>query len=183
MELAPGTFAGLSGTEIELFRKLLAGMEGEGVEIGCLDGFSSAIILDASRLRLYSIDPFIPDSMEASLIGSEERYRHNVAPYGDRSELIKGYSQDVVIGWKRPLVFLFVDGDHTPQAVARDLYQWTPLLQKGGLLALHDSRMHRPGGARFHPGPSQAAMDYVFNKPDDWEIVGEAYSLTVARKK
>lgn len=183
MKLAPGTFAGLSGTEIELFRELLAEMEGEGVEIGCLDGFSSAIILDSSRLRLCSIDPFIPDSMEASLIGSEERYRHNVAPYGHRWELIKGYSHEVIIGWQRPLDFLFIDGDHNYQAVARDIYQWTPLLKQGGLLALHDSRMHRPGGAKFHPGPSQAAMDYIFSKPEEWEIAGEAYSLTIARKK
>ncbi len=64
MKIADGTFAGLAGEEVELFRKVLAGVGGIGVEIGCLDGYSSAVILDASELHLTSIDPFIPDSME-----------------------------------------------------------------------------------------------------------------------
>jgi predicted O-methyltransferase YrrM len=182
MNIVPDTFNGLAGPEIELFKKLLADVGGEGVEIGCLDGFSSVVILEFSKLRLTSIDPFVPDSMEASLIGQKSRYLANVAPYGDRAALIQGFSQDVIIQWDKPLDFLFVDGDHNHSAVLRDYYQWTPVLKVGGLFALHDSRMSRPGGANFHPGPSQVAFDQVFSRPELWEVVGEAFSLTVARK-
>jgi len=183
MNLAEGTFGGLAGQEIELFRKFLTGAEGVGVEIGCLDGFSTAHLLECSKLQLTSIDPFIPDSMAAHLIGNEDRFHANVAPWKDRITLIKGYSWDAVVNWSQMLDFLFIDGDHQYASVLRDFEQWTPLLKQGGILAMHDSRMGRPDGAPFHLGPSQVAREYVYGKPDRWEIIGEAFSLTLARKK
>lgn len=186
MKIAEGTFAGLHPTEEALFREVLKGMKGLGVEIGCLDGYSSAVILDASELHLTSIDPFVPDSMEASLIGCEVKYTLNVAPYFDRARLIKDYSHKAIgieYGIPPPLDFLFIDGDHTYPAVLQDYNDWTPLLKTGGILAIHDARMSRPGGAWYHPGPSQVAKEQVFDRPDLWDIVGEAHSLVIARKK
>ena len=183
MTLAEGTFGGLAGAEIELFRQLITGAEGVAVEIGCMDGFSTAHLLECSRYHITSIDPFVPDSMAEHLIGSEERFHANVAPWQDRSTLIKGFSQEVVVNWDKMLDFLFIDGDHNYQHVLRDYEQWTPLLKPGGILAMHDSRMSREGGAPFHMGPSRIAEEYIYNKPDRWAIIGEAFSLTVARKK
>lgn len=185
MKIAHGTFAGLHPTEEALFREVLKGMKGVGVEIGCLDGYSSAVILDASELHLTSIDPFIPDSMEKTLIGSKDRYLENVKPFGERASLFEEYSHDVreydaVYG---VIDFLFIDGDHTLEAVYQDYMDWTPLLRTGGILAIHDARMSRPGGANYHPGPSQVAKEHVFDRPDLWEIVSEAHSLVIARKK
>jgi len=183
MIIAEGTFAGLAGEEIELFRKLIGGAEGEAVEIGCLDGWSTAHILECSRYRLTTIDPFIPDSMAENLVGSEERFRKNVEPWKDRVTLLKDYSWNVIVPWDRSLDFLFLDGDHQYANVLRDFQQWTPLIKQGGILGMHDSRMNRPGGANFHMGPSQVANEYVYGKPQHWEILGEAFSLTIARKK
>jgi len=179
VNLAPGTNEGLHPTEVALFQRVLAGLEGEGVEIGCCDGYSSVVILAASQLHLTSIDPFVPDSMSPTLIGDEGRYRQNVAPFGDRATLIKGYSQHVP--WVADIDFLFIDGDHTYEAVIDD-WDWTLYMKTGGLLAMHDSRMSRPGGAPFHVGPSRVADDLVYGRPNHWEIMGEAFSLTVARK-
>ncbi len=182
MKLAEGTFTGLAGPECELFQKLLKDYEGTGVEIGCLDGFSSAIILECSKLVLHSIDPFIPDSMAPNLIGSRVRFMENVQPFGDRSKLSAEYSYNIVKDWDKPLDFLFIDGDHNYHAVMQDFVQWTPHLKVGGLLAIHDSRMYRPGGANFHPGPSHVAQQEIYLKPERWQVVGEAFSLTVAKK-
>lgn len=182
MNIVEGSWGGLAGQEIELFRKLLNGAEGEAVEIGCMDGFSTAHILEATRYRLTTIDPFIGDSLAPHLIGSRERFWKNIEPWKDRVTLLDDYSQNVVVGWNKMLDFLFIDGDHTYMAVLRDFEQWTRLLSLGGILAMHDSRMGRPEGANFHQGPSQVARDLVYGKPDKWEIVGEAFSLTVARK-
>lgn len=189
MNIAPGTFQGLAESEVELFRTHLKGVKGLGVEIGCLDGYSSAVILDASELHLTSIDPFVPDSMEASLIGSKERYLENVAPFGDRAELIEGYSQKVrhLFPVKpvepSPYTFLFIDGDHTYEQALHDFNSYQFLLGKGGLLAIHDARMMREGGAPFHPGPSRVAHEQVFSNPHEWDILGEAFSLVIARKR
>lgn len=195
MKIAEGTFAGLHPTEEALFREVLKGMTGLGVEIGCLDGYSSAVILDASELHLTSIDPFIPDSMEKTLIGSKEKYLANVAQFdkpgsvdrmsGKRSGLIEGYSHDAVkhcLSWTdERLSFLFIDGDHNYEAVLRDYHDWTPLLKQGGILAIHDARMNRPGGAQYHPGPSRVADEFIFGSADRWEVIGEAHSLVIAK--
>ena len=182
MTLAEGTFGGLAGQEIELFRSVLTGMKGTGVEIGCLDGYSTAHLLECSELHMTSIDPFIPDSCASHLIGSKERFRFNVEPWKDRSHLIEDYSWNARPAWEKPLDFLFIDGDHAYDAVLKDFLMWTPLLRTGGVLAMHDSRMNRPGGATFHVGPSKVAAERIYDAPHHWRVLGEAFSLTVARK-
>lgn len=187
MKIAPGTFEGLHPDEVELFRNALRNVTGIGIEIGCLDGFSTAIILDsAPGLNLFSIDPFIPDSKEPTLIGRKRLLLENVAPYRNRHVFISGYSWDVYpsIGefLDTDLNFLFIDGDHNYEAVRKDFDQWTPLITPGGLLAMHDARMNRPGGAPFHIGPSSVADQFLFKAPDQWEIIGEAFSLVIARR-
>lgn len=188
MKLAKGTFQGLAESEVELFRTHLKGVSGIGVEIGCLDGYSSAVILDASELHLTSIDPFVPDSMEASLIGRPHRYMENVGQFPGRSLLQACCSNQAAWKWRmeeevKPIDFLFIDGDHNYAVVLQDFTDWTPHLKKGGILAIHDARMYRPGGAPFHPGPSRVAEERVFANPLEWEILGEAFSLVIARKK
>lgn len=183
MNFADNTFHGLHGDEIQLLRAHLSGLPGQAVEIGCCDGFSTAHILEMSKLVLTSIDPFVPDSMEPSLLGSPERFAANVATFGSRSILLRTTSAEAVKSWSTPLDFLFIDGDHTYAAVLFDLTAWSPHLKPGALLAMHDSRMGRPNSASFHPGPSQVADAFIYGDSVRWEIVGEAFSLTLARKR
>lgn len=178
MNFAEGTWEGLHPTEIKIFEEVLRGLGGIGLEIGCCDGYSTCHILALSDLHLTSIDPFVTDSMAPLLIGSPERFAKNIAPWGERHTLIKNFSQHV--RWELPIDFLFIDGDHRYEAVLHDFDQFTPHLRRGGIVAMHDSRMGRPGGAPFHPGPTQVANERLYTKP--WEIIGEAFSLTVARK-
>jgi len=182
MNLADGSFSGLAGPEIDVFSKCLKGLSGKGVEIGCLDGCSTVVILSCSYLDLVSIDPFVPDSMEPSLIGREHLWRKNTEAFGSRSILIRDFSQNVHHQFENSILdFLFIDGDHTELAVFRDYDQWVPKLKPGGILAVHDSRMYRKGGAPFHEGPSKLTRDRVYDSPE-WEILDEAFSLTVAKK-
>lgn len=186
MHIAEGTFTGLAGNEIELFQRLLKDQEGVGVEIGCLDGWSTAHILECSQLHLTVIDPFVPDSMSSNLKGSPERFWENVAPWKDRVTLIRDYSQNIGPTWTRALDFLFIDGDHTYKSVLTDFEQWAKHVKPGGILAMHDSRMYRyqdPDRANFHPGPSVVAMSNVYEMPTQWRILGEAFSLTVAVRR
>jgi hypothetical protein len=175
-------------SEEELWRKVLNGFDEEiyGVEIGCLYGDSANVILTSSPLiHLISIDPFIPDSMEKSLIGSYEDSVEKNKKFitCGRYRILTDYSWNVVDNWqKNSFDFIFLDGDHRYESILRDYNDWIPKLKVGGLLFIHDSRMSRPDGATFHKGPSQVADEYIFNNPDKWEIVAEAFSLTCARK-
>lgn len=40
----------------------------------------------------------------------------------------------------RPVEFLFIDGDHTYEALRSDWNGWSPLVEQGGIVCLHDSR-------------------------------------------
>jgi cephalosporin hydroxylase len=44
----------------------------------------------------------------------------------------------------RPVDFLFVDGDHSYDAVKRDYELWSPLVRRGGLIAFHDVKPDAP---------------------------------------
>lgn len=178
MNITPGSFEGLSKPEVELFRAVLAPVSGLGIEIGCCDGYSSAVILEASALCLTSIDPFIP--MTPQVVGQERLYRLNVALYGARASLIVGYSHDVAATWNKPLDFLFIDGCHGEEASQQDFDDWTPFLKFGGILAMHDSRNSRSGAYPTFPGPSKVADEQIFAQPQNWKLLGEVGSLTVA---
>ncbi len=168
--------------EIDLFNRVLLGVSGVGVEIGSLDGYSAMTILNASSLILTCIDPFIPDSIDPATQGTAANFRSNLVGFVGRVYLIVGYSHEAIKDWHQDLDFLFIDGDHTLEAVRRDYDQWTPLLKRQGFLAMHDSRMSR-GSIPYCPGPSEIASMYVYGQPEMWEIVGEAQTLTIARKK
>jgi hypothetical protein len=62
--------------------------------------------------------------------------------------------------WARP-GFVYLDGDHTLDAVKADIAAWWPRLYDGGILAGHDF-------ARTHPGVKRAV-----------EAFAEAHGLTV----
>ena len=125
------------------------------VEIGVYEGAStcwwSDNFMDHPSSRLISIDPFT---------GNDE-YRQNREkfPTLDDIELIartnaaksknagkidirKGCSWDLFpalnVELKQPIDILYIDGEHTPNAVCRDLALYYPLLRSGGALILDD---------------------------------------------
>lgn len=125
------------------------------VEIGVYEGAStcwwSDNFLDHSSSRLISIDPFT---------GNDE-YRENREkfPTLDSIELIartnasksknagkidirKGCSWDLFPALnaelRQPIDILYIDGEHTSNAVCRDLALYYPLLRSGGALILDD---------------------------------------------
>lgn len=68
--------------------------------------------------------------------------------YSAEVHLIQGASQDPevvaqvkeVLG-KWPIDFLFIDGDHTYEAVKQDFELYSPLVRKGGIIAFHDAAL------------------------------------------
>lgn len=179
-------------SEKTLFKLAIDHMIGErgfinyrGCEIGVLNGETSRFFL-ALRENIYltGIDPLIPDSMEASLIGSREMIDKNCKPFEHRWNFINDYSYNVVHHFKDGhFDFLFIDGDHTYAAVARDFSDYFPKVREGGLIFFHDSRMYR-GGAPFHKGSSKFVEDLLQEGHENTgvKLVGEAFSLTAFEK-
>ena len=149
-----------------------------GCEIGVLNGETSAFFLNEfPNLTLLGIDPIIPDSMEASLIGNKKIIDQNIANNKDRWEFYMDYSYRVhSLFQDEHFDFIFIDGDHTYEAVSQDFELYLPKVKKGGLIFMHDSRMNR-GGANFHVGSSKFA-DYIIANDRRVSLIGEAFSLT-----
>ncbi len=51
---------------------------------------------------------------------------------------VVGHSSVVASAWRTPLAFLFIDGGHGVEPARLDFERWTPHVQSGGLLAIHD---------------------------------------------
>jgi predicted O-methyltransferase YrrM len=51
---------------------------------------------------------------------------------------IVGSSPVVASHWRTPLAFLFIDGGHGAEPAWADFHGWTPHIDPGGLLAIHD---------------------------------------------
>jgi predicted O-methyltransferase YrrM len=67
---------------------------------------------------------------------ARERQRLELLRADSHAEETRDRVQELLGG--QPVDFLFVDGDHTYDGVARDYELYTPLVRPGGLVALHD---------------------------------------------
>ena len=95
--------------------------------------------------------------------------------------LVQGYSHEpstleaVKIGLRqingqdRPIDFLFIDGDHTHEAITNDLAIYAPLVRPvGGMILVHDSVM---------PEVSKALRELTDNFPGKYQAVNFPWSM------
>jgi predicted O-methyltransferase YrrM len=125
------------------------------VEIGVYEGAStcwwSDNFMDHPSSRLISIDPFtgndeyrqnrekFPTLDDIELIA---RTNASKSKNAGKIDIRKGCSWDLFpalnVELKQPIDILYIDGEHTPNAVCRDLALYYPLLRSGGALILDD---------------------------------------------
>ena len=123
-----------------------------GVELGVLNGKTHLHLLSSCPdLTMVGIDVWEPkpekDKLDGGrsflkhdLVSYEKRLREKAVPYRPRSILIK---QDTVeassIFEDGSFDFVFIDADHTTEAVLADIEAWKPKIRKGGYLCGHDT--------------------------------------------
>lgn len=147
---------------INFIKKIYNGIKLNNVlEIGCYDGGTTIFLSNISN-NLITIDQPIEPRFDT--------FKYNVgdtANYG--SKLLKSKTNFNYIGGnshsdetfnivkkllgEESLDLLFIDGDHTYEGVKKDFNQYTKLVKKGGLIALHDihrSSFHEQHGCFVH---------------------------------
>jgi predicted O-methyltransferase YrrM len=110
------------------------------LEIGTFEGASLSYMFNNVMLNKLSkatvIDPF--DNFNGSQ-NQLQIFKSNLQPYLDRITIIEGYSQNE-LNKLIPNSFdlIYVDGDHTSQAVFTDAMLSFPLLKSGGIMIFDD---------------------------------------------
>jgi hypothetical protein len=168
-----------NGNEITTHKKYSSISQDCIVEIGVLYGQTTKIILENTTALVFGIDPIIPDSMNNSLIGDINKINELTNLYSNFT-FINDFSFNAVKNWNKEIDYLFIDGDHTYEAVKRDFEDWYPYVKNGGIISIHDSAANR-GGPHFWPGPSKLADELI--NDIRLEYVETVTALTVFQKK
>ena len=77
--------------------------------------------------------------------------------------------------------FLFIDGDHTYQGVKQDFQMYSPLVKKGGIVAVHDIVTHDPASGcevdRFwnEIKPTYQHIEIIEKQDQKWAGIGVLY--------
>lgn len=153
--------------ESKLLYQLSCRKEAQGVvvEIGSFLGKSTIFLASGSKRtqqqKVYAIDPH----QGAPVINKKfsgptyRRFLQNIrgAKIAEAVIPIRKTSDEAFIGWRKPIRFLFIDGDHSYQAVRRDLKQWGQLVMDKGVIAVHDAL--NPG-----VGPPRAIVEVLLSE-------------------
>jgi len=110
-------------------------------EIGCFEARTSvALATNAPESRVYSVDPFSKGRL--GICYSEWVARlHRRRSAAKNLVFLKGLSDEIAPTFYEPVDFLFIDADHTYDAVKCDWENWFPKVVNGGMVALHDCKV------------------------------------------
>jgi predicted O-methyltransferase YrrM len=103
------------------------------VEIGAYLGSSTAYIASAlgergkrGDIAFYTIDTWQNTAMTEGERNTYAEFLANIAPWGNRVRPLRGFSYDIARDWRKPVDMLFIDADHSYEAVRRDIADWAP---------------------------------------------------------
>lgn len=114
---------------------------GVAVEIGSYLGASSCFLAMGLRKhsgRLYCVDTWQNESMTEGERDTFAEFSANIEPYRDILVPLRGRSEVLGREFREKISLLFIDGDHSYEAVSRDFFTWLPQLADPAVVALHD---------------------------------------------
>jgi len=157
--------------------------KGEIVEIGSWKGKSTVILAQGSkrgnREKVHAIDPHQGGSDQEAYgyknVNSEMEFWSNL-----EREQVTDYviplvmkSEEAVTGWSKPIRLLWIDGDHSYEAIKKDFLLWEPFVVPGGIIALHDTYAWE--------GPKKVVEEIILPSPR-FMVIGLVDSITAVKK-
>jgi len=118
------------------------------VEIGSWKGKSTICLAKGSeagyKAAVCAIDPHTGSPEHHQKFGKVNTFHEfslnlKKAKVDRRVHPIRSASRDAVKGFNNPIGLLFIDGNHSIEAVKADFHLWFPKIEEGGIIAFHDS--------------------------------------------
>lgn len=138
-----------------LYRMLVENCQPDGtiVELGAWKGRSSAFLVVEAKNKSPNIKIHIVDTWLGSgehtvgmTDGLYEKFISNMAPLNGHYQSHRMTTDEAVPLFEdSSLDAVFIDADHTYEAVKRDIANWMPKVRKGGILSGHDYIHTWPG--------------------------------------
>jgi len=136
---------------IELFKAHFGEKQISGIEIGTAEGLlTKGLLLYLPNVRMiYAIDPYIHDS-ESRFEAFHPQEWHDdrlrqaqkaLAVYEGRVDHIIDTSDNAVDTTPVEVDFVWIDGDHTPEQIEKDVINYYPKVVSGGIFGGHDSQL------------------------------------------
>ena len=161
----------------------LARQKGPIIEIGCLHGRSTAVLVKAAsefNAIVTSVDPFYPTPNTVE--SNAAFWQKNIQNVGLESPtLMETTSHKAASQVNDTFGLVFIDGGHTYEDVSQDIKDWAPKVKKNGLIAFHDMFQYAI------PGVAKAVTEWWldnFGKDGlaKWRIEGQTDFLIAFRK-
>lgn len=157
------------------------------VEIGVSEGgsaFELRQVMDTHG-TLVLIDPYMAGPLGINF--SRPVARRTVGRCaGGTVEWLRATSRGAASQWRGDIDFLFIDGDHSETGVREDWELWSPLVNVGGHVALHDARTV-PGGwpgdrSWIDESAGPVALARTIRADASWRLAGEAETTVVFQR-
>jgi predicted O-methyltransferase YrrM len=168
-----GRQASITNRYQQVILSLLAIQKKEGVivELGAWIGGGALMMAPflTHQQSYHAVDTFNADTMPDPYIQKHlqgrkqvDVFKANIAPVREKVVIHQGTTNAVAAGWPPSLTIdlLFIDADHSYEAVRADWLNWSPFLKKGGIIVFHDYYVKIKGGS---PGVSQWVDGSIIN--------------------
>jgi MMP 1-O-methyltransferase len=147
------------------------------VEIGSFLGRSTVLLAGARKLkgsgRVHCVDSFDASGDAFSVpvyrtllsdlpLTLRQAFDDNLRNAGltDWVEVHEGRDEDVAKNWTTAIDLLFMDADHSYEAVRQTYDRWSPFLKPGGVIAIHNSCLDR-SYAPNHDGSMRLVKEFI----------------------
>lgn len=150
------------------------------VELGSFNGASTSLMADQLKQlgtgKMYAIDLFSQNTEGRGHGGDYWKvFDNTMQPYTGWFEKIEGDSKTVP--WNQPIDFLFIDGDHSEPGVSADIAKYTPFVQPGGCVFLHDYLDSPETNSRV-----KTAVDRTLMRDPAYRLLGQVGSVIAFKK-
>ena len=156
------------------------------VEIGVWHGVTTAVLRRAMAPDgvIWAVDPFPAGRLGVNLQRPIARTEVRRVANG-RVRWIRSTGEDAARVYRLektpPADVVFIDGDHSYDGLLRDWHAWSPIVVRGGVICLHDSRS--TDERRIDDAGSVRATRDVVRRDPGFEVADEVDSLTIVRKR